>query len=357
MKKKLIFSIVLILILTALVYRATQNKTPTQNIDSQNPQVVTTRLASDNMKFTQHSTYPAIIAGDQQITITSGTSGTITALNFDLGTSVRQGQRLATIDLTGASSAPGANGLKSGHIRTLELAVESAEESYKRAKDAYKEDDTYANKKDKEIAEISVNSAKATLQSALDNQFVTTPITGTIIERSVSLGDSVAMGQSIATVSKTGLTKVQFYVSSDELSSIKTGDFLMITVNQKEIAGTIDIISPQADPTTKRFLVEAKPANGATLTIGSVASVSFDITRTASEQDRIIVPLSVITIGQNEAYLFADQNGTAKKMIITVHIIAGETAEISSSDLTPQTQIIFDGSKLVHDGDSITIAQ
>ncbi len=357
MKKKLIFSIVLILILIVLVYRATQNKTLVQDTHSQDPQIVTTRLASDNTQFTQRSTYPAIIAGDQQITITSGTSGTITTLNFDLGTNVRQGQRLATIDLTGAASAPGTNGLKSGQIRTLELAVESAEESYKRAKDAYKEDDTYANKKDKEIAEISVDSAKATLQSALDNQFVTAPITGTVIERSVSLGDSVSMGQSIATVSKTGLTKVQFYVSSDELSSMKIGDPLMITIDQKGVAGTIDIISPQADPTTKRFLIEAKPANGVALTIGSVASVSFDITRTASEKDRLIVPLSVITIGQNEAYLFADQNGTAKKMIITVHTISGETAEISSSDITSQTKIIFNGSKLVHDGDPITIAQ
>lgn len=357
MKKKFIFALIAVLVLGALVFRATQKTTTNSNEIEKKSQQISVRSFSDNKQYRQNTTYPGLIVGDQQITLTAGANGTITALNFDIGKSVRLGQRLATIDISGTTSAPGANGLKSGQVRSLELAVESAQESYKRAKDAYKEDDTYANKKDKEIAEIAVSSAEAALQSALDGQFVTAPISGTVIERSVSVGDSIAIGQPIATISKTGLAKIQFYVSADDLPFIKIGMPLTITVDEKDVTGTIDIISPQADTVTKRFLVEATPSQDQTLIIGSVASVSFEIIRTTSENDRGIVPLSVVTVGQNENYIFIVHENAARKIPVDIHSVNGETAEISSSSLTPQSQIIFDGSKLVHDGESVTIIQ
>lgn len=355
MKFKLIISIIAIIIIGILAFRFSQKKPTEENVTASEPFTVTTQTVNESNSYTQTTDYPAIVVGDQQITVTAGATGTITSLNIDLGTSIVQGQQLAKIDITGTTSQPGENGFKNSQVRTLELAVESAEQVYKRAKDAYKEDDTYANKKDKEIAKIAMESAETSLQGALDGQVVTAPISGTVIDQPVSLGDAVTMGQTIAAISKTGLTKIQFYVTKEELSFISKNTPLTIHMDDEVIPGIITTIAPQADPTTKRFLIEAQPRDKQELTIGSVFTVSFDMTRTAQSANSIILPLDAIIVGQNENYIFTAQNNIAKKMPVNIIEVFGETAEISSVEFTPDMQIIIDGSKIVQDNDPITI--
>ncbi|MFA5986584.1 MAG: efflux RND transporter periplasmic adaptor subunit [Parcubacteria group bacterium] len=356
MKFKIIITVISIAFLSLLIYRFTQKKPATDVIETKAPQIVSIQSAHDSKRSTQKITYPAIIAGDQQATLTAGAGGTITNLSFDLGTYVPQGKRLATIDTIG-TSATGENGLKSSHIQSLELDVQSAEESYKKSKDAYKKDHSYANKKSKEIAQIDLESARVALSGALDGQFVTAPISGTVIERFVSLGDSVSVGQKIATLSKTGLTKIQFYVSKDELPFVAVDNHIAIDIDGRATDGMITVVSPQADPATKRFLIEATPLDKKPLTIGSIATVSFDIERTVTNSKNIILPLSTITIGQNESSIFILDGDTAKKIPVAVVTVQGETAEITSDDLTGDTQIITDGSKLISDGDPVSYHQ
>jgi RND family efflux transporter MFP subunit len=355
MKFKLILSIIAIIIIGTLAFRFSQKKPVEEAITASEPFTVTTQTVNESRSYTQSADYPAIIVGDQQVTVTAGATGTITSLNVDLGTSIAQGQRLATIDITGTTSKPGENGFKDSQVRTLELAVESAEQVYKRAKDAYKESDTYANKKDKEIAKISMESAQASLQGALDGQIVTAPISGTIIDQPMSLGDAVTMGQTITTISKTGLTKIQFYITKEELPFIAKNTPITIHIDNEKIPGIITTIAPQADPTTKRFLVEAQPHDKQKLTIGSVFTVSFDMTRTAQSANSIILPLDSIIVGQNENYVFTIQDNIAKKMPVNIIEVFGETAEVTSAEFTPDMQIIIDGSKIIQDNDPITI--
>jgi RND family efflux transporter MFP subunit len=356
MKFKITITIIAIAFASLLVYRFTQKKPVSDAAEIKEPQIVSIQSARDSQRSTQKITYPAIIAGDQQAILTAGASGTITNLSFDLGTYVSQGKRLATIDTIG-TSATGENGLKSSHIQSLELDVQSAEESYKKAKDAYKKDHSYANKKSKEIAQIDLESAHVALSGALDGQFITAPISGTVIERFVSLGDSVSIGQKIATLSKTGLTKIQFYVSKDELPFVAVDNHIMIDTDGHTTEGIITVVSPQADPTTKRFLVEAITVDKKPLIIGSIATVSFDIERTVTDQKNIILPLSAITIGQNEGSIFILDGDTAKKIPVTVVAVQGEIAEITGDNLTEDTQIITDGNKLVSDGDPVSYQQ
>lgn len=318
------------------------------------PLNVTIQSAKDSTSLAQTIQYPAITAGDQEITLTAGVSGTITALNFDLGSKVGQNMQLATIDSVGNFSDAGYKNLESSTIQALELAVESADESYKAAKDKYEEDKTYANKKARSIAEINLEAAKINLKGALDAHFVVSPISGIVIQRSVSQGDSVTAGQTLAKISKTGLTKIQFFVDKEDFPSFKLGMTVSINEDGKEIAGIVSRISPQADPTTKRFLIEAKPAEKTQLLIGNVITVSFKITKNPSAVGNLILPLSAITVGQNENYIFIFENGKAKKVTVEIVRVIGEAAEIKTK-ISTDAQIIMDGSKLVQDGDIITI--
>ncbi len=354
MKPKFIISIIAVILIAILAFRFTQKKPAVEETALKKPVEVTAQTVANSNKFKKTINYPAIIASDQQITLAAATNGTVTSLNFDLGKNISQGQRLATIDSVGTISKRGENGLKDSRIQALELAVESADQSYRLAKKTHKHHENYANKRAKEIAEANLASAHATLNGALDERFVSAPISGTITQKFVSTGDSINAGQSIATISKLNKIEIQFFVNKEELSYFKIGDEISIKENNLAYPGKITLISPQADETTKRFLVEATPIENKQLIIGSVVSVEFSIDYLPQSNENIILPLSAITISQNESYIFIAKDQKVQKVSVVIVKVFGEMAEIKTS-LAPQDEIVTDGSRIIKEGDEIVI--
>ncbi len=359
-KKSIIIALIIIISGASVFFWGYQNHAKSQqataNSDKKTKEAitVTAQTVRESLTMPFEIQYPAVIVGDQEITLTAKTSGTITALNFDLGTWVGVGKQLITIDDSGNFSKPGDNQFKSTNIKQLEIALEKAEQSYKLAKRNYSDDDSYANKKTKEISELDLEKAKIDLKGALDDNSVVAPISGYITQRYVSLGDSISAGQTIAKISQTGFMKIQFYVNQEELSSLKTGMQINILEDGKNIPATITNVSPQADITTRRFLIEAKPNNKTDLKIGSVTGVSFMRNRTVEEKNWVILPLSAITVSQSENFIFINENGIAKKTPIEIKKISGETAQIEIN-LPGETQIVINGNKLIQDGDKLII--
>lgn len=354
MKPRMIISIVLIAIIAVLAFRFSQKKPAVDEAVEKKPTLVSTQTVDASHNFRKTITYPAIVASNQQATLTAKTSGTITRLNFDLGKKVSQGQRLATIDSVGASSEVGKNGLQSSRIQSLELAVKSAKENFRVVRNAYNRDETYDKKKAKEIAEISLRSAEADLKGALDDQFVVAPISGTIVNKAVSVGDSISTGQSIATISQLGKLEIQFFVDKDELPHFKIGDEVNIIQDNSLAKAKISLISPQADESTKRFLIKAAPLNSQDYTIGSVVTVEFAMNYTPQSQENLVLPLSSIVISQNENYIFITKDKKVIKTNVEIIRVFGEMAEIKAS-LNNDDEIIINGSKLVKEGEEIVM--
>jgi len=354
MNKKIIIAAAVLILIFIVTIVFSKKQTPAENPAPKDASVVSVQKVRDSTSLLQIVEYPAIIAGDQQISLGANSSGIITGLNFDLGDKIFQGNQLAVIDEIGNNSGVGDNGLKSSSIQALELAEKSAEERYKLAKRNYEDDDSYANKKAKELAKIDLEAAKVSLNGALNSHFVTSPITGTVTQKLVSNGDAVVAGQKIAMISKTALTKIQFFVDREEYSNFKIGTEIKINEDGKTIPGKIINIAPEADPVTKRFLIEAEPSEKNALLIGSLINVSLELTKFPTAPGNLLLPLSAITIGQNESNIFIAENERAKKINIEIQKVQGEHAEIKT-DLPLDAEIIMKGSKLVQDGDEISI--
>jgi multidrug efflux system membrane fusion protein len=352
--KKIIAVVIILIIIFMLVIRFSKKAPVAAPVVQKNPISVSVQTLKDSSILTQTIEYPAITAGDQEITLTARASGTITRLNFDLGSRVGQGTQIATIDTIGNFSKIGDKNLKSSDTEILDLAVDQADQAVKLAKANYDANKTKANKRAINIAEIQLDSARVARKAALDTRFVVSPISGVITGRVVSLGDSVSVGQTIATISKTALTKVQFFVNQEDLPNLKIGMKISIAEDGKNIDGTISRIAPEADPTTKRFLVEARPAGVNQLLIGSVINISFSTTKSPSAAGNLILPLSAISIGQNESHIFIVENDKAKLMPVTIENVQGEFAEIKV-DLPADAQIIINGSKLVQEGEAVAV--
>lgn len=212
-----------------------------------------------------------------------------------------------------------------------------------------------AAKTQMETAEIQANNAALTLQSLYDAHSVIAPLTGTVTKVFIADGQAIAPGQPIATVSQTENIKVQFYVEPDNLSAIRPGLPLKVVDDKNtEYLGIVAAVSPQADPVTRRFLVEVKLENSRGLLLGTVVNVKVTLIKAVNQPGLLILPLSTLTVGQSDNYIFIVENGRAKKVSVEIIEVLGELAKIKAG-LAAETQVIIEGNKLLQEGAEVTI--
>lgn len=378
-KKKIIGSIVIIIAIFVVVAKISTRKPVAITEKSSQLQNVSVQLASDSKTLVQEIEYPATIVGDQEVSVTAKSAGTVTAMAYGIGDKIGAGALLARIDDTGNTLQTTEKGFQSAQVQQSQLSKEQADESlalatknYKNLKNAYDEqqkDSTLvatvsktqvdSAKKQIDIAELQLDSAKVGLKSILDNHLITSPISGVIVSKDVSVGDSVAAGQLIARISQPGNIKIQFYVGLDQRNNLTLGqEISMLDSSGNSLLLKISNIAITADPTTKRFLIEAIPSDhsGTPLLSGTIITVKIKTSLQPKSSANLILPLSAVNVGQNESYIFIADGNMAKKAPVTVVQVSGETAEVAAN-LPAETKIITSGAKLVHDGETISIIQ
>jgi len=351
-KKKISASVILAVIIFTIAYHTKDNSRAQEAPEAKKIVAVSVQKAGDSKSATSLIRYPATVSGDQEVKIIATTGGIATAVSFDLGDQVGAGKMLVKIDDQNTST--GESGFRSGTIQQLEKAVEIADESYDLAKDNYKKDKNDATKSAKDIAKLQLENARIALESAVSGRLVKAPISGIIINRNVTTGDSVTLGQLLATISRTNKVRIQFFVDKAELANVKLGDDISVDNGENEVSAKIINISPQADATTKRFLVEAIPASSDSFIFGTVVNVGINIRKTTNGNGNLILPLSAVNITQNESYIFILENNAAKKVPVEILNVSGETAEVKA-DLSPDAMIIIEGNKLVSDGEKVEV--
>jgi RND family efflux transporter MFP subunit len=364
-KKKIIISIGAIALLFFGAMRISGKKTaPTQEAIKQ-PTVVAIQSINESRTLAQKNQFPGTVVGDQEVKITAKSAGTIMVAPGNIGDAIGAGALLAKIDDNGTLGI-GSEGLQSLQIQQSTLAVEQARKSYVLAKDTYdniKKTSTSTRaqvdsaRAQRDIAKLQYENAVLGLNGGMDNHLITSPISGVITSKSVSVGDSVSLGQQLATISKSNAVKVQFYVNSIERSKLLRGQKISaLDENGNALTLIVRNIAASADPTTKRFLIEAYPEKqtASKLLAGTIITIVFETSAIPQSNANLILPLSVISVGQNENFIFVFENSVAKKYPVTIIKVTGENAEVSTN-LPNDALIITEGNKLLKDGETISL--
>lgn len=206
-----------------------------------------------------------------------------------------------------------------------------------------------------ENSESQYNNTLLSLQSLYDIHSIISPIEGTITQK-VNDGDTVSVGQLVATISQTEKTKVKIFVEPENLADLKPGLLASVSNGEQTVDGIISSISPQADTLTRRFPVEIVLENASSLYLGTVVNVKIVITKSVvNEKDSILLPLSSIEIGQNGDQIMIVENNQAKKIPVEVVSVLGDLAKVKINNYPPQTLIIIEGNKLVREGDLVAL--
>lgn len=186
---------------------------------------------------------------------------------------------------------------------------------------------------------------------------VRAPVDGAVTRRFVSVGDTVAPGSPVATLSQTRALKVSFGLDQEDLAGVSVGQPLVVRTQQGvETDASITRISPTADAQTRKFVVEARlGTRTGGIAPGLVVDVDLRVRRTPSRATgTVFLPLQAVAISQNETTVYVVRDGRAAKLPVTIVHVEGEYVEVAV-DAPPATQVITAGSPLLAVGSAVQV--
>jgi membrane fusion protein (multidrug efflux system) len=189
------------------------------------------------------------VDADQNITISAKTGGAITRINVSAGDKVSAGQVLAEID----------NALVLQGIAELKTGLAFATSAYNKQKKLWDQkigsEMQYLTAKNQKE---SLEGKLATMYSTLDMSRIKSPISGTVDEVMLKLGQTIAPGMPAVRVVNLSKLKAKAEVPEAYASKVKIGNSAMVFFPdiKKEVNTKITFTGKVINPTNRTFTVE-----------------------------------------------------------------------------------------------------
>ena len=249
--------------------------------------------------------------------ITPAASGVhIDKIYVEVGDPVREGQLIVTLDPT-------------QYTQQL-VQLKTVEDDYNRLLPVYEAGGISAQQIEQAKAQLDVQ--REVVANLKKNIEVRSPISGVVTARNYESGDLFAQ-QPILHIMQIDPLKVIANISEQYFSNVKVGMPVKLTVDifpDEEFTGTVSLIYPALDPTTRTFKVEVKVPNAKrTLRPGMYARTTFDM----GSKEGVMVPDVAVQkqVGSAERYLYViEGDSVAERRSIKVGRQVGDRVDILS---------------------------
>ena len=287
------------------------------------------------------------VESENNILVSAKSIGVITRVNVTEGQQVSKGQVLAQID----------NSVIERSIEGMESQLELATSVYERQKNLWDQ------KIGTEVQFLQAKTQKEGLEKQLaslreqnDMARIKAPISGTVDDIFVKVGENIAPGMPAVRVVNAADLKIQARVSEAYITNIKKGDRVLVNISElkKEVEARVTFVSRTIDLLSRTFNVEVALPSSPNLRPNMTATVKviFD-----SNPSTLVVPVNVIQeINKEKVVYIAEQKGkqtVATRKVITVEGVYGNQAEIKG--LNAGDKLITIGYQGLNDGDFVKI--
>lgn len=327
-RNKIIRNIVIVVLVIAgaafVVIRLTGNK---KKIDEKNQVIDRSGIAIPVNTFkvakqpvSGSFSLPAVIEPETEADLSINTPGKIQSLNIKLGTVVKKGQVLGSID----------NSLKQISLQQAELLMNKAKKDFERVEALYQgnastEIDYLNAKYNYENSQTQVALIK---QQIADGTLIA-PVSGIITKKNIEVGEFVNMGTPIATIVDVNTLKVKVMVGESNIYQVKQNMAVLVTSDVfpgVNFEGTVRYVSPKGDE-SHNYEVEVAIKNNkqAQLKGGTFVKVDFDI---ESGGEVLQIPKMALVEGVKNPYVFITKGNKAEQRSITVGREIGENIEV-----------------------------
>lgn len=323
-------------------------------IASENPDSVSNVRAKDVgiselslQKFDHYVQTQGHVESENNILVSAKSMGVITRVNVTEGQNVSKGQVLAQID----------NSVIQRSIEGMESQLELATSVYERQKNLWDQ------KIGTEVQFLQARANKESLEKQLaslreQNEMarIKAPISGTVDEVFVKVGENIAPGMPAVRVVNASDLKIQARVSEAYITNIKKGDKVLVSISElkKEVAARVTFVSRTIDLLSRTFNVEVALPEDPALRPNMTTTVRIVF---SSNPSALVIPINVIQEINNEKVVYiAEKKGkqtVATRKVITVEGVYGNLAEVKGLDAGDKLVTI--GYQGLNDGDFIEI--
>lgn len=219
----------------------------------------------------------------EKVEIKSMLTAKIVEMNVDIGSTVKKGDPILTLDSKDLQAQVGVNQSELGQAHA---SLEGAKADYETAKINFDRNNQLfqagaISKQEFEQSQSKLNAAQTaknvceaqlkqaqsiTAQSEiqLENGIIVSPISGTVTAKIANVGEVVSSGTPLLTVVNPATLLVNAYLPEDQIGQVKTGQKVLIKIPEipdKKYEGEITVMDSVVDPSSKTVLVKVNFSN------------------------------------------------------------------------------------------------
>ncbi len=180
-----------------------------------------------------------------------------------------------------------------------------------------------------DVTSANVDQANAGLETARKNlsyYSVSSPVSGTITEKNISLHNMATPSQIAYTIKGDAEEKIVFYVAEKTAKEMKPGEVVTLEKDGEEFAGTIIMVSNEVDASKGLYRIEAS-------SVDPTVELPFDSNiklRAASRKSEnvLTVPVDAVYYEGEQAFVYINEQGTARRRDVKTGISEGDSIEI-----------------------------
>ncbi|MHA0330796.1 efflux RND transporter periplasmic adaptor subunit [Sphingomonas melonis] len=292
---------------------------------------------------------PAIIEGDPQGTqvVSAAIAGRVVALTRNLGQTVGRGQTIAVIESREAAQIKGE--VQAARAR-LQLANSNlAREQRLFSQKVSPEQDLIAARTAATEARIALTQAQSTVSAAgvggagLNRLGIAAPISGQVIARPVTLGQTVTADAELYRIANLGQVSLALNLKPEDAGRVRPGNVVTVKAAGRQATARITFVSPALDPQTRLVPSIATLDNrGGTWRVGEPVTASVELTGSGGS-GAIRVPTTAVQTDEGKSVVFVRTPKGFQATQVQLGDASGDTV-IVRSGLTGREQIATTGS-------------
>lgn len=299
-------------------------------------------LAIEPSVFTNYVEVQGKVDAEQNVLVNPEAQGIVTAIYARIGQHVNKGQVLAQID----------DNVLRQSMAQLQSQLDLAITLFNRQKNLWDQ------KIGTEVQFLSAKTQKESLerqmkvmQSQQEMYKIKSPISGTIEQMDLKIGQAVMPGMNAIRVVNANDLKAKALVAESYLGKVSQGDDVKVIFPDlaDSLKTKVSFASKVIDPLSRSFNVEVKLPSNSKYRANMIA-----ILKVVDYQNNkaIVIPVSLIQRGESGAYVFIAENGKVKRVNIETGRTIDGKAEVQSG-LKLADKLIVTGVEGLNEGDSI----
>lgn len=329
------------MMLTATGCKEKKEETNVANVQEEKTELVSVQtLAKETIS--KSISISAVLQPYETMNISPSVTGIIKKINVDVASRVSKGQTLVQMDET--------------QLKTTRLQFANLEKELGRVEALLKSGSVSQQTYDQ--TKVQYDLTKENLEFLEKNTYVKADFSGVISAKNFESGELYS-GMPILTLIQINMLKAIVNIPEAYFPMIKTGTKVQLSSDiykGRTFEGTIEIIYPTIDPNTHTFQAKVRIPNAKEeLRPGMYMSVNIDL----NNIEAIIVPYqSVLKLqGANERYVFINNDGYAKRIVVEMGKRFDDKIEIISDEIKEGDELVVVGQAKLVDGVKLNISK